>query len=118
MLESLDQQPIAVGHLGNQLMNRGLALDLVLAQQGQTLARSHQHLERAGLAMAPAVLAGLVDVEALVGMLDHRHTLAKGLEFGDQLLDQRGLADAGRSKETQDLHATTIIKRNAARHRP
>jgi len=53
-----------------------------------------QHRRRTGLARAPAVLAGAVDVEVVVGMLDDRHREAARGQLRQHALDQRGLAAA------------------------
>ncbi len=54
----------------------GLGVRLELADLGQPTARRDHHLEGAGLAVAPGVLAFVVDVERVVRVLDHRHALA------------------------------------------
>ena len=74
------------------------------AQQRQPLRRGHQHLGRASAAVAVAVLAWAVDVEVLVGMLDHRHPQAAGPQASNDTFDQRGLAHARRTAETDDMH--------------
>ena len=76
-----------------------------LAQLGQAAVRGDHRLEGPGLAVAPGVLAGLVDVEIVVGMLDHRDPLAGQLQALDQLFDQGGLAGTRPGAETDDLHA-------------
>jgi hypothetical protein len=55
--------------------------------------------------MTPTVFAGLIDIELMVGMLDHRHPQALLLEANDDLLDQGGLARARKTRKTYDFHA-------------
>ena len=52
----------------------------------EPLVGRHHHLEGTGLAMAIGVLAGMVDVEPVVRVLDHRHPLAGLLERRDEAL--------------------------------
>jgi hypothetical protein len=53
------------------------ASPLELAHQGQAPVGRDHDLERAGLTVAEGVLAGMVDVEPVVRVLDHRHPQAR-----------------------------------------
>ena len=107
--EALHQHPVhAVVQLGDQVVHAQVGLALELAHQRQASAGSDHHFEGAGLAVAKAVLAGVVDVEAVVRVLDHRHALAAPLERRDHALDELRLAGAGKAGETDDLHRATL----------
>lgn len=104
MLEAFDQYPVAVGQLRDELVDRGLAAHLVLADLRQPAVGSHHHLEGARSPMPPRVLAGVVDIEIVMRMLDDRDALAGKPEPCDQMLDQRGLAGTRIAAEADDLH--------------
>ena len=75
-----------------------------LAHQHQALVRRRHHFKGTGLAVAVGVLAGVVHIEAVVGMLDHRHPQAAQTQLGNQLLYQRGFATAGEPGKAYNLH--------------
>lgn len=51
------------------------------------------HVFGAGLVMAPSILSGHIDIEAVMPMmLERTHAQAAAGELGDNLLDERGLA--------------------------
>ncbi|MNT53824.1 hypothetical protein D3C72_1909340 [compost metagenome] len=77
---------------------------LELAHQHEALVRCRDYLEGPCLAVAVRVLARVVYVETMVGMFDHRHAQPPQPQLGDQLLDQRGLATAGKTGKTDNLH--------------
>jgi hypothetical protein len=56
------------------------------------------------MAVAVGILAGMVDVEGVVRVLDQRHAQPMAHEARDQLLDQRGLAAAGPAGKTEGFH--------------
>ena len=87
------------------------------ANDGHALRRRGHHLVGARLAMAPGVLARVVDVEAVVRVLDHRHPQPTQAQRSDQLLDQRGLARTGVTGETHHLHGATILQTCGQRSR-
>src|SRR4051812_33128081 len=55
--------------------------------------------------MAVGVLARLVDIEAVVGVLDERNLDPMLREARDQLLDERGFAAARPAGEAEGFHA-------------
>lgn len=57
---------------------------------------------RTGLAMQPAILAGLIEIDAVMGMLDGGNPYAMRAQPGDQRGDQRGLAAARPSDDAED----------------
>src|SRR5437868_7659259 len=59
--------------------------------------------------MTVRVLAGLVDVERVVRMLDERYAQSRAGEARDQFLDERCLAAARPAGEAEDLHASIIF---------
>src|SRR5262249_13216074 len=58
----------------------------------------------AGHAVAVGILAGLVDVEGMVGVLEGRDLQAPPHEAGDHLGEQRGFARAAPAGEADDAH--------------
>lgn len=53
VLETLDEHPVAVEELSDELVHRGLAQNLVLADLGQPPVRGHHHLEGPGVPVPP-----------------------------------------------------------------
>src|SRR5438874_5719490 len=76
--------------------------------QGPAVGRSNQHLGRAGLAMPPGVLAGHVDVELVMRMLDDRDAQAQRVEMRDQPRQQRGLARTAPACKADDFHPRSV----------
>src|SRR5256885_16138651 len=60
--------------------------------------------------MAVRILARLVDVEAVMRVLDHRYPEAAFDEARNELLDQGGLAASRPSGEAEDLHTRHCIR--------
>src|SRR5262245_20776815 len=107
-LEALYQQQVTGRDVPNQYLKSGFASAASLVHQRPAPRRSHQHLRAARMAMAIGVLARLVDLKAVVGVLDQRHPELAFDEERDQLLDQRGLAATRPAGETEDLHAAIL----------
>ena len=81
VLEAFDQHPVArATSSAISWCTVGSARPLEFADLRQPPVRGDHHLEGAGLAMAPRVLARMVDVELVVRMLDHRDALAGAAE--------------------------------------
>ena len=90
-LVPLDDNGVHVG-VAREHVHHG---DLVFGPRvfGVHVRRDQAHMTAARLRMAPGILAGLIDVEALVAMvLDGSHAHAALGETRDDLLHQRGLA--------------------------
>jgi len=66
VLEPLDQRPVAIDEFGQQLVRGRSGVNLELADFREAPIRRDDDLERAGLPMAPRVLARLVDVEVMM----------------------------------------------------
>ena len=90
-------------------MHIQVLLSLKLAHQRQALVADQQHFRGTRLAVAPAVLAGDVDVHIMVGVLDGGHTLAARAQRGDQLFQQGRLAHAGVSGKAQSFHGVRFL---------
>ena len=73
--------------------------------QGPAVRRRHQHLGRAGLAVAPGILAGHIDIELVMGMLDDGNAQALRVEMRDQPRQQRGLARTAPARKADDFHS-------------
>ncbi len=87
------------------VLERRLRLAAQFVKQCPTTHGGDQHFGRAGLAVAPGILAGTIEVEPVVGVLDDRHPPVARGEPRYQPLDQRGLAGARPTGETDDFHA-------------
>jgi hypothetical protein len=93
-----------IDELGEQMVNAQFHGLFEFAHQHQAVPRGSHHLERTGFAVAPGVLAGMVDIELVVGMLHHRYPEPTQLHRRNELLDQGGLARARKTREGNDLH--------------
>ena len=130
VLEAFDQHPVhARIEFGQHVVHRQLRGTGEFAHQRQTAIRGQHHFIGARLAVAPAVLALVIDIEMVVGMLDHRNAEPLRTHQRDQGLHQAGLARAGVAGEADDLHRHALllrtfgqpgcrISRNAGRYRP
>src|SRR5712692_6295695 len=103
-LVALDQQQVAWRDALDLLLERGLGLAAQLVHDDPAFLGHHHHLAAAGLAVAIRILARLVDVEAVMRVLDHRYPEASFDEARDELLDQRGLAASRPSRESEYFH--------------
>ena len=74
-----------------------------LMQQGPTAGRGDENLMRAREAVAMAVLAGLIHVEAVMGVLDGRHGKTRSAQQRQQRDEQGRLAAAGPADDPQDF---------------
>src|SRR5438094_776206 len=74
--------------------------------EGPADGRGHQHLSAAGLPMPPRVLARLVDIEAVMRMLDERNGQAARREARHQPFNERRLAAAGPAGESEEAHVS------------
>ena len=111
VLVAFDQQQVAGRDALDLLFERRLALAAQLVHDAPSAASDTTMTSlQPACAVPVGVLAGLVDVEAVVRVLDHRHPQAALHEARDELLDQRGLAAAGPSGETEDLHARRLYQ--------
>src|ERR1051326_848288 len=86
------------------LVERRLVRAAQLVHQHPAARRGDEDLGRAGLPVAVGVLAGLVDVEGVVRVLDERDAQAPLHEARDETLDERGLAAARPAGEAEDFH--------------
>src|SRR5689334_18425022 len=80
--------------------------------KGPAVRRSNQHLGRARLAMAPGILAGHVDVELVMRMLDDRDAQALRAEMRYQPRQQRGLARTAPACKADDFHSSSVSASN------
>src|SRR3954468_117208 len=105
VLEALDDQQGARREVLHLLVERRLLRAAQLVHEHPAPRRGDQYLARAGVPVAVGVLAGLVDVEAVVRVLDERNLDPMLREARDQLLDQRGFAAARPAGEAEGFHA-------------
>ncbi len=94
----LGNRRVFVAFHPHQIARRQFADQLIERRRGRFVQqrpapfRRHDHLRRSGLAMAPAVLAGLVEVNSVVRLLDHRNLQVIRHAVRDKFLQQRGFA--------------------------
>ena len=86
-----------------------------LVHQGPAPGRGHQNFGRAGLAVSPGILAGHVDIEGMMGVLDDGNAQALLERKRDHPRQQGGLAGAAPSREAYHFHR---ILRNPCRGSP
>src|SRR5882672_2900126 len=103
-LVALDEQQVAWRHALDLLFERGLRLAAQLVHDDPAFLGHHHHLAAARPAVAVGILARLVDVEAVMRVLDHRYPEAPFDEARDELFDQRGLAASRPSRESEYFH--------------
>src|SRR6266704_1160739 len=110
MLVALDEQQIAGRNALDLVLQRRLRLPAELVHDDPAPVGDDHDLAAAGLAVAVRILARLVDVEAVMRVLDHRYPETAFDEARNELLDQRGLAASRPSGEAEDLHTRHCIR--------
>ena len=85
-------------------MHGELGVLLELPQQRQPAVGGDHDLKGAGLAVPKGVFARVVDIEAVVGVLHHRHPQPLQTQHRNQPLHQRGFAGAGVAGKTHHIH--------------
>src|SRR5450755_2753907 len=114
-LEAFDQHQIDRRHLADQGGQIPLRLLAQLMQDGPAFGRGDDHLGGAGGAVEEGILAGLVEVETVMGVLERGYADAARDQARNELGDQRGFARPTPAGETDDTHGFLIAKRPAAR---
>src|SRR5258706_1691209 len=109
-LVALDQQQVAWRDALDLLLERGLRLAAQLVHDDPAFLGHHDHVAAARLAVTVRILARLVDIEAVMRVLDHRYLETALDEERNELLDQGGLGASRPSRETEDLHARHCIR--------
>src|SRR5262245_19462818 len=107
-LVALHQHEIDRAELLEQRFERKLGVSAQLVHERPTVGRADQHLGRPRHPMGMGVLAGLVDVEGVMGVLEGRYLEPAGDDTGDYLGEERGLARAAPAGEADDAHAGII----------
>src|SRR5712672_2174140 len=110
MLVSFNEQQIAGRNAPDLVFQRRLRLAAELVHDDPAPVGHDHDLAAARLAVAIGILARLIDVEAVMRVLDHRHLQAALDEARNELLDQGGLAAPRPSREAEDLHARHCIR--------
>ena len=82
----------------------GFRLAVEFVHQGPTICRRDDHLARARFAMAPGILAFMIDVERMMGVLHRRHRKTARDKAWNKLLDQRCLAAVLPADDADDFH--------------
>src|SRR6266446_7066447 len=73
-LEPLDEKEIDRRHMLDELFERRLRRAAMLVHQCPTIGRADHDLARTRLAVCPTILAWLIDVEAMMRVLQRRHS--------------------------------------------
>src|SRR5438105_2989617 len=115
MLEAFHDHQVAGRQAFELFLEWWLGCAAQLVHQHPAARRGDEHLGGAGVAVAVGILAGLVDIEGMVRVLDERDPQPGAGEARDQLLDERGLAAARPAGEAEDFHAKTIFAPASAR---
>src|SRR5712672_23453 len=110
MLLALDEQQVARRNAVNLVLQRRLRLTAELVDDDPAPVGQDHDLAAAGLAVAVRILARLVDIEAVMRVLDHRYPETALDEARNELLDQGGLAAPRPSGEAENLHARHCIR--------
>ena len=114
-LEALDDQQVDRAHAGDQLVQRRLAPAAQFVDQGPAGRRGDDGFDRAGRAVAVAVLARKVDLEAVMGVLDRRDGKAPSGQHRQQPGDQRRLPAALPARNPDDppprIHGANVGRR-------
>ena len=87
-----------------------------LVQDGEALGRADDHLGRAGGAVHERILARLIEVEAVMRMLERGHPQAPRDQARQRLGDQRGLARSAPAGEADDAHGVLIAASFGSMH--
>ena len=106
--EAFDQHEIDRRHLPQQIVDGGLGRLPQLVHQRPAPAGSDQHLGRAGDAVDVGILAGLVDVEAVMGVLDGGNGEAAPDQPRNDLCEQRGLSRPAPAGQSENAHGMII----------
>src|SRR6266852_5512186 len=104
-LVALDEQQVAGRDSLDLLLERGFRLAAQLVHDHPALFGHHYHLAAARFAMAIGIPSRMIDLEAVVRVLDERHLQAALDEARDELLDQSRLAAFRPSRESEYFHA-------------
>ena len=100
-LEPLDQHQIDRRQHLQQVFQAGFRRAAMFVDQCPAFGAGYEHFARARLAVGVAVLAGLVDIEVMVGVLDGRHGDAGLAEGGQQISHQGRLAAAAPPRQAE-----------------
>jgi hypothetical protein len=103
-LEALDHDEVDRRQPPEEVGKARLALLPQLAHERPAPTRGDQHFAGAGATVLERILAGLVDVEGMVRVLDGRDREAAARELGDELDEERRLARPAPSRQPDDAH--------------
>src|SRR5262249_26412599 len=104
-LVAFDQHEIDGAEFCEQCPEGGLGLSTQLVDERPTVRRADQNFARPRHGMGVGMLAWLVDVEAVMGVLERRYLEPPRDDAGDDLSEERGLAGAAPASEADDAHA-------------
>ena len=103
-LVTLDDHQIDRGQMTEQRLKRLFRCAAQLRHQRPAGRGGQDHLLRPGGTMAVAVLAGLIDIDPVMGVLDRRDAEAAPADLGHQPLDQSGLSGVLPADDPVDVH--------------
>ncbi len=107
-LEAFDQHQIDRRHLGDQVGHVPFRLLAQFVQDRPAPGRRDDHLGGAGDAVHEGILAGLVQIEAMMGVLERGHPHPPRQQARNELGDQCGFAGAAPAGEADDAHGTVL----------
>src|SRR6185503_13774747 len=107
-LEALDQYEIDRRHLADQRRQVPFRLVAQFMQHREATRRRNDHLGRAGRPVHERVLARLVEVEAVMRVLERRDAQAPRRQTRNELRDQGGFAGTAPAGQADDAHAAYI----------
>ena len=111
-LVSLDQNKITRTYPLQELSKSSFRLTGGLVNLDPTPSRRHDDLARTGFAMFVGILAGMIDFECVMSVLERRHSQATTSEQRDNLRQKCRLArsaPAGKTNDARTAHALQVI---------
>ena len=103
-LEALDQDKVDVLEQPQKFGQRRLRRSAQFPHQRDPIGGRDQHFFCAGRAMLVGILAGLIEVEIVVGVFDRRNAEAAAIQFRNEPDDERSLARSAPSGEADYAH--------------
>src|SRR5262245_20154831 len=104
-LVPFDQNEIDGARFLQERFKGGLGLAAQLVHDRPPAARSDDHLGGAGHAVRMRILAGLVQVEIMMRVLDRRYSQSATDQARDEFREQRRLSRAAPAGKANDAHA-------------
>src|SRR4051812_38458403 len=114
-LEPLDDREIDRGETAQESGEGRLVPAPQFVDQCPAPSGGDQHLRRPGLAMLERVLAGLVDLEGMMGVLEGGYRQAPALQFGNEPDQKGGFPRAAPACQSDHTHGECLTNETARR---